>query len=202
MGSEASDSVRRSVNVTIERLQRSSPSAHSLGQRYARLLALLWRSKTGREAQDAPPRHPTAAATATEPTGRAVGVGAVADGEEARPGPAPYSAAGAAPCTADANDAGAAVPGGGAQAGHPDFGAVGRVQAPAGVPDAVFIPQQPGLGCRGFSWRDLDDLGQFIGPTDVDFSDPAHLGGMGGGVSLDGAAAFDVLWPGTGAAFL
>lgn len=42
IGTEASGSVRRAVNVTIDRLEESSADLHSAGHRYASLLRLLW----------------------------------------------------------------------------------------------------------------------------------------------------------------
>ncbi|KAI8155522.1 3-oxoacyl-[acyl-carrier-protein] reductase, partial [Colletotrichum sp. SAR 10_65] len=57
------------------------------------------------------------------------------------------------------------------------------------------------LLCRGFSWRDLDDLGQFIGPpADMAFADPTGLHVVGN-ISLDEGAAYDVLWPGNDVVF-
>ncbi|KAJ0131298.1 hypothetical protein CTA2_2848, partial [Colletotrichum tanaceti] len=63
------------------------------------------------------------------------------------------------------------------------------------------FPPQSDVLCRGFSWRDLDDLGQFIGPADMSFSDPANLAVMGGSISLDDGTANDILWPGNDVAF-
>lgn len=46
LAGDSSSSARRTINVTIERLQKSSVNPHSLGQRYARSLYLLWRKST------------------------------------------------------------------------------------------------------------------------------------------------------------
>jgi hypothetical protein len=51
LGREASSSVVRTINVTIDRLQRSAVSPDSIGNRYARSLFLLWR-KTPQRPQE------------------------------------------------------------------------------------------------------------------------------------------------------
>ncbi|OHW96616.1 C6 transcription factor, partial [Colletotrichum incanum] len=194
LGSEASDSVRRSINVTIECLQKSSLSAHSLGQRYARLLSLLWRSKPQEHHHQQQPSQLAAAATGLY--GRdADGPGAVG------PGFAPASTNGStivpAPAMPNVTNPSTGF-GVGAHAEQQGFGEAGTGQ---GHSSMVAFPSQSELLCRGFSWRDLDDLGQFIGPADMNFSDPGNLAAMGGSISLDDGAAYDVLWPGNDVVF-
>ncbi|KAK2052732.1 hypothetical protein LY76DRAFT_526070, partial [Colletotrichum caudatum] len=246
LGNEASESVRRSINVTIECLQQSSLSAHSLGQRYARLLSLLWRSKQPQELaqhpqhpqlrhqqqqqQDQQHHHPSQfASSAAGAGGAARGHDAVGGGgppgASAGPGFAPSSASNmssaAVPGTAGPNatgpSSGFGVGGGHAQhqqhqhqhqhhhhqqqqQQHHGFGAVGGGGG-GHLGTAAGFQAQPDLLFRGFSWRDLDDLGQFIGPEDMGFSDPGSLTTMGGLGSLDDGAAYDVLWPGNDAVF-
>ncbi|GKT94977.1 C6 transcription factor [Colletotrichum tofieldiae] len=195
LGSEASDSVRRSINVTIECLQQSSLSAHSLGQRYARLLSLLWRSKPQEHHyEQQPPSQLATAATGLH--GRdADGPGAVGPGFA----PALTNGSAAVPAPVMSNvpnpSAGFGVD---AHAEQQGFGDAGNGQGHSGM--AAFPPQSD-LLCRGFSWRDLDDLGQFIGPADMNFSDPGNLAAMGGSINLDDGAAYNVLWPGNDVVF-
>ncbi|KDN60519.1 putative fungal specific transcription factor domain-containing protein [Colletotrichum sublineola] len=231
LGNEASESVRRSINVTIECLQQSSLSAHSLGQRYARLLSLLWRSKPQelhqhqqhqqhqlhqlQQQQQQQHSSHLASGAATGPHGRDAADGP--HGTAAGPEFAPSSSSSAnmssatAPGPAGPNatnpSAGFGVGGQHAQQQHHHHHhqqqqhGFGGVEFGQGYPGAAGFPPQPNLLSRGFSWRDLDDLGQFIGPEDMDFSDPGNLAAMGGLANLDDGAAYDVLWPGNDAAF-
>ncbi|GKT48930.1 uncharacterized protein ColSpa_09111 [Colletotrichum spaethianum] len=190
LGSEASDSVRRSINVTIECLQQSSLSAHSLGQRYARLLSLLWRSKPQEHTYQQPPPSQLAPAARGSHGCEADDPGGV--------GPvfAPPSANGSATVPASGMPNETNPPAGfsvGAHAEQHGYGGMGNGQ---GHPNLATFPPQSDLLCRGFSWRDLDDLGQFIGPAEMHFSDPGNLAAMGGSMSLDDGAAYDALWPG------
>ncbi|KAK1593955.1 fungal-specific transcription factor domain-containing protein [Colletotrichum navitas] len=226
LGNEASESVRRSINVTIECLQKSSSSAHSLGQRYASLLSLLWRSKPPQELsrhqqhqhqyhqqqQHHPSQLLAAAAVASGgPCGHDAAMVDGLPGTSGGPGFGPSSSANsvspatvtgpAGPNATDpASAAGFGVGGGHAQHHHHQHG-FGGAGAGQGHPGAGGFPAQPDLLFRGFSWRDLDDLGQFIGPEDMGFSDPGNLAAMGGLGNLDDGAAYDVLWPGNDAVF-
>lgn len=106
---EAGSSTRRTINVTIDKLQKSSVSPNSLGQRYARSLFLLWRKSAERVAAVR-----LEAATASESR---------------------------VPIAAGANSL------------------TGQVTCDEGDQSAEIDP------LRGFSWRDLDGLGQFIGDS-------------------------------------
>ncbi|KAF6826859.1 C6 transcription factor [Colletotrichum plurivorum] len=203
LGSEASDSVRRSISVTIDCLQRSSVSAHSLGRRYASLLSLLWRNKT-----PSPPEHPRPHRTASESVAIA-GTGAGGVGVSTEVGPTfPNSDPAVAPMTgmpdfSGHHDATSQMHTSSTAAPHYHHSHHHHLHAHAqGTGMSTFPPQQPELQlCRGFSWRDLDDLGQFIGgPADITFSDPSGLPVVGN-ISLDEGAAYDVLWPGNDVVF-
>ncbi|KAK1672826.1 hypothetical protein BDP55DRAFT_671905 [Colletotrichum godetiae] len=203
LGSEASESVRRSINVTIEALQRSSLSPHSLGQRYARLLSLLWRSKP-EEQQQRNQSTLQSNVTISGPDGHAVdatngGVPCPAFGLHNGAGPGSVSVhVPTVPSSTNANNNGYGGLGGGhAEHHHQGFGmSHGHAHS-----NMAAFPHQPDLLVRGFSWRDLDDLGQFIGPADMNFSDPANLAVMGGSINLDEGAGYDVLWPGNDVVF-
>lgn len=106
---EAGSSTRRTINITIEKLQKSSVSPNSLGQRYARSLFLLWRKTAERvaavrlESGVVPENGPPTVSGTNNPTSQV----ACEDGN---------------------------------QSAELDL-------------------------LRGFSWRDLDGLGQFIGDS-------------------------------------
>lgn len=106
---EAGSSTRRTINITIEKLQKSSVSPNSLGQRYARSLFLLWRKTAERvaavrlESGVVPENGPPTVSGTNNPTSQV----ACEDGNQS----------------------------------------------------AELDP------LRGFSWRDLDGLGQFIGDS-------------------------------------
>jgi hypothetical protein len=55
MTDEERASIRRLINLTIERLQKASAGAHHMGSRYARLLQMLWRKNP----KKAPPHDVT-----------------------------------------------------------------------------------------------------------------------------------------------
>ncbi|KAF0315861.1 hypothetical protein GQ607_016880, partial [Colletotrichum asianum] len=207
LGAEASDSVRRSISVTITCLQRSSISPHSLGHRYASLLSLLWRSKSASSSTSPKATTSTAAATAgnhpsqTTPTASS----------SSRPGHHPsshtapshhHTATSILPSTEHTN------PSPSYHDPHPTSMLLGHDHASgmhhtgAGGMGMTPLPlSQTELLCRGFSWRDLDDLGQFIGPpADMAFADPTGLHVVGN-ISLDEGAAYDVLWPGNDVVF-
>jgi hypothetical protein len=146
LGREASSSVRRTINVTIDRLQRSSVSPDSIGNRYARSLFLLWR-KT--------------------PQG-------VVEKQQ--------------------NDS--------------------AQTAASGVPaldPAMTGGHQPGGGTRGpdlsgFSWRDLDALGQFItndlSVTDSMLASPSFNSDQTApGLDPGTNEWYDLLWSGTDVVF-
>ncbi|KAF4874429.1 3-oxoacyl-[acyl-carrier-protein] reductase FabG [Colletotrichum siamense] len=207
LGAEASDSVRRSISVTITCLQRSSISPHSLGHRYASLLSLLWRSKSASSSTSPKATTSTAAAAAgnhpsqTTPTASS----------SSRPGHHPssshtapshhHTATSILPSTEHTN------PSPSYHDPHPSMllghdHASGMHHTGAGGMGMTPLPlSQTELLCRGFSWRDLDDLGQFIGPpADMAFADPTGLHVVGN-ISLDEGAAYDVLWPGNDVVF-
>ncbi|KAI3546957.1 fungal specific transcription factor domain-containing protein [Colletotrichum abscissum] len=205
LGSEASESVRRSINVTIEGLQRSSLSPHSLGQRYARLLSLLWRSKPEEHQQRSQGPTLQSNVTISGPDGHAVdatntGVPCPAFGlHNGAGGPGSVSVhVPTVPSSAGAGNSNGYGGLGGHADHHQGFGGMSHGHAHSNM--AAF-PHQPDLLVRGFSWRDLDDLGQFIGPADMNFSDPANLAVMGGSINLDEGAGYDVLWPGNDVVF-
>ncbi|KAK0372550.1 fungal specific transcription factor, partial [Colletotrichum limetticola] len=205
LGSEASESVRRSINVTIEGLQRSSLSPHSLGQRYARLLSLLWRSKPEEHQQRSQGPTLQSNVTISCPDGHAVdatntGVPCPAFGlHNGAGGPGSVSVhVPTVPSSAGAGNSNGYGGLGGHADHHQGFGGMSHGHAHSNM--AAF-PHQPDLLVRGFSWRDLDDLGQFIGPADMNFSDPANLAVMGGSINLDEGAGYDVLWPGNDVVF-
>ncbi|TEA14251.1 Transcriptional activator ARO80 [Colletotrichum sidae] len=182
LGNEASDSVRRSISVTISCLQRTSNSPHSLGQRYARLLSLLWRNKS------------------SEPQPRVAAAAAAADSKPADVGHASSSVLPSAPAPSSGggslshHQGGYSASGSGAHASASMLEAIRGNSMHAGVSIPI-VPQQPELLIRGFSWRDLDDLGQFIGPSDYNFTDPSGLPVVDG-IDLGDTATYDVLWPG------
>ncbi|OHE90915.1 fungal specific transcription factor [Colletotrichum orchidophilum] len=207
LGSEASESVQRSINVTIEALQRSSLSPHSLGQRYARLLSLLWRSKPQEQQQRSQPALQSNA-TIPGPDGHGIdaaagggGVAYPASGLHTATGPGSVSVqVPTVPSSTSTNNNTFGGLGAGIHADHHNQHYGGMSHGHAHWNMAAF-PHQPDLLVRGFSWRDLDDLGQFIGPADMSFSDPTDLEVMGGSMNLDEGTAYDVLWPGNGVAF-
>ncbi|OIW22741.1 hypothetical protein CONLIGDRAFT_694561 [Coniochaeta ligniaria NRRL 30616] len=146
LGREASGSVRRTIHVTIDRLQRSSVSPDSIGNRYARSLYLLWR------------KTPQSAAQRQQ------------------------------------NDAGQTL-----ASGQP-------------APDpAMGGGEQSGGGTRGpdlsgFSWRDLDALGQFIANdmsvTDSMLASPSFNSDQTApGLDPGTNEWYDLLWSGTDVVF-
>lgn len=154
LGREASSSVRRTINVTIDRLQRSSVSPDSIGNRYARSLFLLWR-KT--------------------PQGGAVAV----DKQQNGGGPAQAVAGSSSQPALDPAMAGGGQPGGG--------------------------PSR-GADLSGFSWRDLDALGQFItndlGVTDSMLASPSFNSDQTApGLDPGTNEWYDLLWSGTDVVF-
>ncbi|EQB54680.1 hypothetical protein CGLO_05457 [Colletotrichum gloeosporioides Cg-14] len=205
LGAEASDSVRRSISVTITCLQRSSISPHSLGHRYASLLSLLWRSKSASSSTSPKATTSTAAAAGNHPSQTTPTASS-----SSRPGHHPsshtapshhHTATSILPSTEHSN------PSPSYHDPHPSMllghdHASGMHHAGAGGMGMTSLPlSQTELLCRGFSWRDLDDLGQFIGPpADMAFADPTGLHVVGN-ISLDEGAAYDVLWPGNDVVF-
>ena len=112
IGTEASTSVRRAINATMDRLRSSAVSPHSPGHRYARLLYLLWRK---------PKEH-----------------GVVSSARDNIAGGLTHTA-------------------GGFEAAKAEQGSLTDPTALRGS------DMQVGLDTlNGFSWRDLDALGQFI----------------------------------------
>ena len=142
--------MRRTINVTIDRLQRSSVSPDSIGNRYARSLFLLWR-KT--------------------PQG----------GERAR------------------DDNGATAGAGGQMAVDPTLsGTDGQSTGGAGG--------GRGPDLSGFSWRDLDSLGNFItndmNVTDSMLASPSfNSDHTAPGLDPGSNEWYDLLWSGTDVVF-
>ncbi|TQN72633.1 hypothetical protein CSHISOI_02890 [Colletotrichum shisoi] len=223
---EASESVRRSINITIECLQQSSLSAHSLGQRYARLLSLLWRDKPQEQhqpqqkqqqqqqqqkqqqkqrLQQQPSSFPFAAVAAAAASGHhdddVNGLKAASMGPGFAPSSSTYPAT--APVVPGMSNPAAGAFGveSHAENQHQNQHGFGGMGSGLGHSTMTAFPPQSDVLCRGFSWRDLDDLGQFIGPADMSFSDPANLAAMDGSISLDDGTAYDMLWPGNDVAF-
>jgi hypothetical protein len=154
LGREAGGSVRRTINVTIDRLQRSSVSPDSIGNRYARSLYLLWR-KT--------------------PQGAAAGVNSKQQGEVGQGG-----------MTGSQLAMDIALPGGGEELGG---GAAGK-----------------GQDLSGFSWRDLDALGNFItndlSVTDSMLANPSFNSDQAApGLDPGSNEWYDLLWSGADVVF-
>lgn len=148
LGREASSSVRRTINVTIDRLQRSSVSPDSIGNRYARSLYLLWR-KTPQS---------------------------VVEKQQ--------------------GDSGQITAGGQAAL---DPAITGGNQSGGGGPSR-------GPELSGFSWRDLDALGQFItndlSVTDSMLASPSFNSDQTGpGLDPGTNEWYDLLWSGTDVVF-
>jgi hypothetical protein len=152
LGREASSSVRRTINVTIDRLQRSSVSPDSIGNRYARSLYLLWRKTPPGNAAEKQ-QHGDAAAQAMLGGGQQTVDPALAGGEQ---------------------------PGGGGATRGPDL--------------------------SGFSWRDLDALGNFItndlSVTDSMLASPSFNSDQTApGLDPGSNEWYDLLWSGADVVF-
>lgn len=147
LGREARGSVRRTINVTIDRLQRSSVSPDGIGNRYARSLYLLWRK--------------------TPQNG----------GEKQQGSAAQKSGVGQTPL---------------------DSTLPGREQAAGGG--------TRGPDLSGFSWRDLDALGNFItndlNVTDSMLASPSFYSDQTtAGLDPGSNEWYDLLWSGADVVF-
>ncbi|OAA56242.1 fungal specific transcription factor domain-containing protein [Niveomyces insectorum RCEF 264] len=165
LAGESSSSARRTISVTIDRLQKSSPDPHSLGQRYARSLYLLLRKSADRVAAG---RLEAAASAPQDPSSQRGDSGAVD----------PTEAAGAGT-------------------------AVGSGTAGSGEERLVASEVNP---LTGFSWRDLDGLGQFIGNNTnfigINFATPVSDSDQGmTGLDAVPDAWQDAFWPGNDVVF-
>ncbi|KAH8898572.1 hypothetical protein GQ53DRAFT_742580 [Thozetella sp. PMI_491] len=157
IGAEASASVRRAINATMDRLRSSAVSPHSPGHRYARLLYLLWRKpKDG----SAPARE----------TGGGASMGLA----------------------------------GGMEGGKMEPGMAGTDHLM--VPSVRGVDMQVGLDTlNGFSWRDLDAVGQFI-TNDASLSDsmlesPSFASEQAGANMEFTTEWYDSLWSGNDVVF-
>ncbi|KAB5513380.1 hypothetical protein GE09DRAFT_633063 [Coniochaeta sp. 2T2.1] len=148
LGREGGSSVRRTINVTIDRLQRSSVSPDSIGNRYARSLFLLWRK------------------------------------------------------TPHAGDKGQQNEGAGPVNGGPM--AVDPTLTGTDGPSGAGTGRAPDLS--GFSWRDLDSLGNFItndmNVTDSMLASPSfNSDHTAAGLDPGSNEWYDLLWSGTDVVF-
>ncbi|CAK7221844.1 hypothetical protein SBRCBS47491_004667 [Sporothrix bragantina] len=204
LGGDSGSSARRTINVTIDRLQKSSVNPHGLGQRYARSLYLLWRKSADRAAAV---RSEAAAAAAAAAAATKTAAGTPVPGHAAnsrssssnsgRQSPMSHSGGG------DVGGGGGVGVGGGNGAGERGMSDGDLVTGPTVMATTVQTDthEMPNMHTmhhggpggngtngggvdysrppattemldplKGFSWRDLDGLGQFIG-NDMNFLD-------------------------------
>ncbi|KJR88116.1 C6 transcription factor [Sporothrix schenckii 1099-18] len=212
-------SARRTINVTIDRLQKSSVHPHGLGQRYARSLYLLWRKSVDRAAAQKTKKTEKAADKTATTAGTAVNtpVGRDRNGDHNSSGPqSPAPSSTHSDTIANGTHSNvtnldvSSIPTGTTMAVDTDIVAngVNDTSANTGVPPDDGRPPAAELldPLKGFSWRDLDGLGQFIG-NDMNFLDLTLATPMTD--SDHGAAAVDtvtdawqdILWSGNDVIF-
>ncbi|KIH92438.1 hypothetical protein SPBR_02342 [Sporothrix brasiliensis 5110] len=219
LAGDAGISARRTINITIDRLQKSSVHPHGLGQRYARSLYLLWRKSVDRAAAQKTKKTEKAAEKTAAPAGTAVNTPVGHDHHSDRNSSGPQSPVpSSTPNDAIANGIHSnitsmdvsSIPTGTTMAVDTEIVAngVNDTNANAGVPPDYGRPPPAELldPLKGFSWRDLDGLGQFIG-KDMTFLDITLATPMSD--SDHGAAAVDtvtdawqdILWSGNDVIF-
>ncbi|CAK7213038.1 hypothetical protein SEUCBS140593_001711 [Sporothrix eucalyptigena] len=205
LAGESGSSARRTINVTIDRLQKSSVNPHGLGQRYARSLYLLWRKSVDRAAavrsEAAAAAAQRTAAAQAQKTAAATPVAAAANSRSSsnsgRQSPVSHGEAGNSMLDSDMVT-GTTVVATVTETHDVTLNAVddfGRT-ATTELLDPL----------KGFSWRDLDGLGQFIG-NDMNFLDITFATPMSD--SDHGTAAMDtmtdawqdILWSGNDVIF-
>ena len=192
LAGDSGTSARRTINVTIERLQKSSANPHSLGQRYARSLYLLWRKPTtAGQSRSSHSRngggnttttnssnsnnnnqHTASSNTGQRDTSMAShgggGVHVTDDTTTAAASVQPAtSAAAAADLSLPQHMPSGTTPVGGQPGGVFPMG-VGVSMGGVGMHGRAAASEMDPL--KNFSWRDLDGLGQFIG-NDMNFLD-------------------------------
>ncbi|CAK7216595.1 hypothetical protein SCUCBS95973_002860 [Sporothrix curviconia] len=214
LAGESGSSARRTINVTIERLQRSSVNPHGLGQRYARSLYLLWRKSADRAAavrseataaaaaaaaaQKTAAGTPTATAHAANSRSSSSNANSNSNSNSGQQSPMSHAGGGdvggggggvadnvlvggttmaATMATAGQAETAHDVTGGMHHTmGGDDYtrlaatttAAAGGATITAAATTAATTELLDPL--KGFSWRDLDGLGQFIG-NDMNFMD-------------------------------
>lgn len=238
LAGESGSSARRTINVTIDRLQKSSVNPHGLGQRYARSLYLLWRksvdravaqkSKTAEKEKAAGKAAATAATTAAATAANTPMVRGQSSSDQNSSGPqSPDVSAlnangnmnnntgGNNSGNTNSMDASGMVTGttvavdttmmNGGDDPHNANNAGGMGGGPGGYgrpppPPEMLDP------LKGFSWRDLDGLGQFIGNDmnflDITFATPMSDSDHGAaGMDTMTDAWQDILWSGNDVIF-
>ncbi|KAL1893018.1 hypothetical protein Sste5346_006699 [Sporothrix stenoceras] len=237
LAGDSGSSARRTINVTIDRLQKSSVNPHGLGQRYARSLYLLWRksvdravaqkSKTAakeKAAEKAAAGMTAATAAATAANTPMIRGQSSSDQNSSGPQSPDVSAMNADGNMNNNNSGGNSnnnidtasmvtgttvavdttmMNGEDINNVHNNTGGFGAGPGDYGRPAPAAELLDP---LKGFSWRDLDGLGQFIGNDmnflDITFATPMSDSDHGAaGMDTMTDAWQDILWSGNDVIF-